>query len=435
MKKQVFLIFLLLFFVLSGVNCVRNYNPFSLKSEQKNNGTAPPDSFVTCPQTDIPWPSLANSPWPKALRTAQGMARTPLIGPRTGEILWQIPLIREVEAHPVIGPDGTIYVCTEQDTSYTGLLYAVSPEGQVKWTFRPPKYSGNFQGCIMVASDSTIYVGTYSGTFYALHPNGTVKWYCELGSPNVEYGNNIGLDGTIYTTTMDGYLHAINPDGTQKWKAWGISGFESDPSVSVGVISISPDGQSLYLQGKDYTLNAVSTKDGSVLWQKKMNFTEGGIGPPVVDSQGNIYCAGTDNTTGSYLFSFDPSGKERWRYKYSKGTTYTYMTSGIVLDSKGCVYFSAGSYLYSLDYAGNVRWIRGNGNWGASYRPLLCDGKDIIYYIPGDGILRGFNRDGTVIFQKQLDEWNTEIGAIGENGVLYTPTWTNSPSYILIAIR
>lgn len=416
----------LLILILLSFACTREKKPL----EPEKPSAIP----STMPQVDIPWPSLADSPWPMALRTPQAVGRTPFRGPRNGEILWQTSVAEKVLAPPVIGPDGTIYVCVEQDTSRTGILYAVTSEGHIKWTFRPTVgLFAKFAGSPIVGVDSTVYLGTWGGTdigtFYALNPNGTVKWATVLNGATVQYGNNIGLDGTIYTTTTDGFLHAIDPWGSPKWKSFGLAGFESEPSVLMGVISISPDGQTLYLQGLDQSMNAVSAANGSILWQKRMGIKQ--IGPPAVDSQGNIYCAGTDSTSGSYLFSFYPSGKERWRFQYSAQRDG--IRSGITIDREGHIYFQSGS-LYSLDYSGHLRW-KVTTPGGASYCPLICDYEGIIYFMSiMTGLLQGYSHDGDVSFVKQLYENYTDIGAIGENGVLYTASGAHSKAVKLLAV-
>ncbi len=389
----------------------------------------------TMPQVDIPWPSLADSPWPMPLRTPQAVARTHLRGPRIGGTLWEVPLAEKVLAPPVIGPDGTIYVCVHEDTSGSGLLYAVSPDGHIKWKFRPTTRNTHFNSAPIIGVDGTIYVGTYwqmeKSPFYALSPDGNIKWVLELNGGSAQYGNNIGLDGTIYTTTTKGYLQAINPNGTLKWESFGIAGFASTPDLLEAVISIAPDGNTLYLQGLDLSLNALRAEDGNVVWQKKMGIEE--MGPPIVDGQGNIYCGGLDINAGSYLFSLDPSGNERWRFKYSDG--FHGINSGIVMDKAGYLYFQGPGALYSLDYAGHLRWKR-LIPYRASYCPILCDGESNIFTMfILDGAFRTFDLNGNMVLEKQFYANYTVTGAIGNNGVLYTSTGLHSKAINLIAMN
>jgi len=412
MFKKSYLFLLIL--ILLSFACTREKKPL----EPEKPSAIP----STMPQVDIPWPSLAKSPWSLSHRTPQCVARTRLLGPRTGQILWHTPVPRgKALSPPVIGEDGTIYVSVNV-AGYPELplsgLYAISPNGEIKWQFTPPNHLKNEQldGSPMIGADGTIYVASWGNRaysfFYALHPDGTVKWVYKLEAESVEGGNNIGLDGTLYTVTMDGHLHAINPDGTRKWKAYGLAGFQSEPS---GSISISPDGRTLYLGGLDRTLNAVNAADGSMKWRKITGLDYNRV--PMIDFQGHIYCQAIDSL-GHYVFSLDPEGRERWRFKISTSTFPVGLGSDFVMDWDGFLYVFSGSGIYSLDYSGHLRWEKDFGGT-TDLCPLLCDGENVIYGLANNGIIKGFGQDGSLRFQITSDEHGATIGAIGENGVLY----------------
>jgi hypothetical protein len=207
---------------------------------------------VKMPQLDIPWPSLAASPWPLAKRTPQCMARTPYLGPRDGEIEWEASTPGHKQlCPPVIGEDGTIYVTLEGGLSdKPGGLYAVDQNGSVKWHFGVQHEFEKFVGSCAIGADGTIYVSTWGteslGFMYALNPDSTLKWMLDLGSESFEEGNTIGIDGTMYTVTRDGTLHAISPEGKIVWTTEGNGGFYCG-----GSIALSPDGSMLYLEGLD----------------------------------------------------------------------------------------------------------------------------------------------------------------------------------------
>ena len=65
-------------------------------------------------------------------------------------------------AGPAIASDGTVYA---QDVY--GHLYALTPDGGLKWLFNVP---GTGHGSIDVGSDGTIYIGNTTSIF-ALTPN------------------------------------------------------------------------------------------------------------------------------------------------------------------------------------------------------------------------------------------------------------------------
>jgi len=114
-----------------------------------------------------------------------------------GDVEWYAP------PSPVVGADGSIYV-----GSRVGWLYALTPEGSLKWKF---SVGDDYISSPLMGSDGTLYVGTSNNTIYALDPNnGSIKWSL---SPET-YGwiscEVIGSDGILYATCEDGYLYAID---------------------------------------------------------------------------------------------------------------------------------------------------------------------------------------------------------------------------------
>ena len=65
-------------------------------------------------------------------------------------------------------------------------------------------------------SYSTIYVGSWDTYLYAINPDGTLKW--KFKTDGIVSSPTVSIGGTIYVGSFDYYLYAINPDGTQKWK-------------------------------------------------------------------------------------------------------------------------------------------------------------------------------------------------------------------------
>ena len=90
-------------------------------------------------QIDIPWPTLANSPWPMIKHDPQLTGRSPYAGPKIPTIKWTLDLPYGVFSGPVIGEDGTLYVGTRAYLYFVGdttnYFYAINPDGTIKWTF------------------------------------------------------------------------------------------------------------------------------------------------------------------------------------------------------------------------------------------------------------------------------------------------------------
>ena len=105
---------------------------------------------------------------------------------------------------PAIGTDGTIYV-----GSWMGYLYALNPNGTLKWRFQT---GDSLASSPAIGADGTIYVGSSDNYIYALNPDGKLKWNYQTGD-NVASSPAIGADGTVYIGSNDSYLYA-NHGGT-----------------------------------------------------------------------------------------------------------------------------------------------------------------------------------------------------------------------------
>jgi len=405
LRKQIFLIFLLLFFVLSGASCIRNYNPFSLKNGQENNGTTPPDSFVTCPQTDIPWPSLADSPWPMSTVNPQGIARSSYLGPQEGKVLWAIPLVGgATQGGPAIGPDGTIYIGI-------GLnFYAITQEGNIKWCKEGSETFRIYTGPV-VAADSTIYAGVWG--FYALRPDGTVKWVFEVDGYFTEIRPLIGIDGTIYIKNFQGIIYALTPDGNLKWQN------DMGQDLGISYMVASPDGSTIYAPGRDSMLIALDAGSGVLKWSWKTRlfFAAG----PTVDSQGNIYFPGADSTDDKYIYSLDPSGKLRWKFKVKYACNPPY--AGINIDKDGQIYFDWGHFgITSLDYSGRLRWQLDPRD-AYTDCPIICDSENNLYILSVLGpIVWCYCPDGTLKFSVEVPGYagcQLFPAAVSKDGIMY----------------
>jgi len=127
----------------------------------------------------------------------------------TGNQKWKFKVNQPILSTPAVAPDGNVYIAGQEST-----LYALTSGGSLRWSYGT---GGSLVGSIVIGSDGTIYFGSYDNALYAMIPSGTVKWkflttWYILSTPT------IAPDGTIYIGSYDKYMYAVTPAGTLKWK-------------------------------------------------------------------------------------------------------------------------------------------------------------------------------------------------------------------------
>jgi len=120
---------------------------------------------------------------------------------------------------------GTIYFGSDDKH-----LYAVNPNGSLKWKFETNDF---IKSAPVIGSDKTIYFGSYDGFLYALHhENGNLKWKFETGDWII-HSPAIAADGKIYFVSDDKHLYAVNPEGELHRKYFlSFGGISQAPLIS-----------------------------------------------------------------------------------------------------------------------------------------------------------------------------------------------------------
>ena len=319
-----------------------------------------------------------------------------------GSIKWQFEVDGDhMEFRPTIGSDGTIYF---QDDN--GHLYALKPDGSVKWIFQ----GGYPSGPVAVGADNTVYVATDS-TIQAVSSAGTLLWqFTDQGSQVVIGGPAVGPDGKIYAamdllglgaialSPVDGHLVWSNP-GNPRLSEYGQSGLELvfGPAFPGG----PPD--QFYFACDNYTTSSSGhlfsfSVSGNQRWVTPIG--GGSLMPPqmAVAPDGLII-----NGVGAY----DPSnGSVRW-------SAYTALGSGsdfpADIGPDGTVYVAAQYYQSSLaalnGQNGAVLWRI--ANVGARVGPVVSPRNDVVvvgaadnYGLPGS--FKAFTIGGQSLWQINL---------------------------------
>jgi len=302
---------------------------------------------------------------------------------------WQTATGDSVTCSPAVGPDGTVYVGSNDNS-----MYAFGPGGAVKWSHAG---QGIFDtSSAAVGPDGTLYAGNSDGSVYAFNADGTVKWtYAVPGAAGssatgtgISSSPALASDGTVYVHGTDGNLYALTSGGSLKWTAAVAGASYAAPTIAPdGTVYIGTDG------GTVYALNP----DGSQKW----SFATPVAGEPIytaaaIDASGNLYFG----TLSGNVYSLSPSGSLRWSYPVGDG-----VTSAPAL-ANGAVYF--GGYdgnLYALSTgAGALLWKYTLGAQVRASAPAV-DANGTVYIGCYDHNVYALSSSGTLVRTYASDDW------------------------------
>lgn len=361
----------------------------------------------------------------------QGTGRSKYSGPKLGMISDRFNTIGEGGSKftfTVIGPEDYVYLAvgniwSDSLSETNGYLFKYDKNGAPIWTVNLNGY--DLYAAPLIDNNGIIYIGSTDGHLYAINPDGSIKWKfktnseitCGLG------GVAIGFDGTLYFSTVE-TLYAVDRDGTL---VWSLPGYGNTRVV------ISPDGETLYVNNKSIGLDALE-KNGNVKWHYYIDQSNYDI-MPLVDSNGRIYFRTTDSTyavideQGSLIWEFCTGpykNKSIDRIDYSASPTN---------DKMGNFYFLTTNDLFSVDYSGKFRWVvRGVGGSGLH---LTSDVEGNIFLISGNNnMYNAFSISNSGFLNWKL---NLDVGgyifcapSISSDGKMYLVTLPNSHSKLYI---
>jgi len=126
-------------------------------------------------------------------------------------------------------------------------LYAVYPDGTQKWTKDLPD---DINATPVIGSDGSIYIGCDDGNFYSLDQDGNINWSFSAGS-SITNSAAIANNGNIYFTASDGFLYAVNSSGEQVWCCDNAGDFYTSPTIGPDgtIYAVSEDGHLYAIKG------------------------------------------------------------------------------------------------------------------------------------------------------------------------------------------
>lgn len=393
-------------------------------------------------QQHIPWPSLADSPWPFTRGDMQATGRSKYVGPSTNTVIWRKDMPLGILFGPVIGYSDILYTGT--NSVYAGginFLYAIDKNGNNTWTYETELFNPN-NIVPIIAKDSTIYFGSANTNLYALYPNGELKWMIKniiFGTPHCYM--TLAKNGDLYVPSSD-TLVIVNPNGIVKEKRTiaELKGRSIIFSTGGDTIFYFTGGGDLYDAG---AINA-ALLDGSLLWSYE--FATHNLGTPLVDNSNRIYVFGRDTSppNNNFLYCIGPDGLLKWKYPADYG--YDDYDSPTI-DNNGNIIFHSRpsqSFIVSLDYNGNENWVTqlpGDFQHSLIDHGLVCDADGKIYCgSTYEGSFYCLSSEGEILWTLDLEDYDYDTSpAISSDGTLYIGTHQSSlfQNHIrnLIAVR
>ena len=325
---------------------------------------------------------------------------------QSGRIRWRFQADADyIMSRPAVAPDGTVY-----SLDAYGHLYAVDPNGGLKWIFNVP---GSGFGNVSLGSDGTIYTGNTT-LILALAPNGTVKWqFDENPGANKLFGPNVGPDGNLYAVAVQGMGDfSLTPQGTLRW---------STPEDLIKVktviqeIVFGPAGQpQLYFHANDH-LRSIGL-DGTQLFSNpdSLNVAQADA-QPAVAPDGSVYTNLFVATgPGLMLGKFDNQGNRLWTI-FDKFVTPTSILTSPDVGPDGVIYDGRNlNTLYAINPDSSVRWQYTDP--GSLMIPIVSPLNDLIFL---GGATNGQTGFFEAVSTKGALLWNIPLPI--ENGLNVVP--------------
>jgi len=266
--------------------------------------------------------------------------------PQNGRIRWRFQEDFDyILSRPAVGSDGTVY-----SIDPTGHLYALAPDGGLKWIFNASRTGF---GNVSLGPDGTIYIGSTAAIF-ALAPDGTLKWqFNQNPGAFILLGPNVGPDGNIYAVATQGMgIFSLTPQGTLRW---ATPENYSRPIVILQEIVFAPPPESrLYFHANDH-LRGIGL-DGTSLFTYVDGLPQDEH-QPAVAPDGSLYTnLFSAFGPGLMMGKFDGNGNLLWHI-FDRFPTSTNALSAPDVGPDGVIYNGRNlNTLYAINPDSSVRW-------------------------------------------------------------------------------
>ena len=376
-----------------------------------------PTPTVTLTPTITQTPTITftpdpQGPWPMFHHDARHTGLSPYAGPKKGVLAWGYETGSDVDSSPVIGPDGRVYVGSDDER-----LYSIISGGALSWSYFFG-YCKYVRSSPVIGFEGSVYVGLMDhchpidSEFVAMNSNGSLSWSYVSEEGWWRSSPTIGSDGRVYASCTEfgvKNVFAFNSTGSFSW-SYSVSGtgFISSPALD-------SEGR-VYIGSYDNNVYALNST-GSLAW----SYVTGGdvYSSPSIGSDGGVYVGSDDNN----IYALDSTVSLSWSY-VTGGDVY----SSPAIDTDGRIYVgSDDNSIYALDSTGSLSWsYRTGGEWWDSVRSSpAIDADGQIYVGSADRMVYAFNSTGSLSWTYATGGKISSSPAIGSDGRLYVGSQDN----------
>ena len=393
--------------------------------------------------------------WANQGSNSQNTGQSPYESNINGEIAFGIQIADEIVGNLVIDSEGNIYVATKY------VIYSFDSQGNLRWDYSTESLAGNFSGLSIgrdviispSAGDTLYFINQTDGYKYG---SSNIYQASSLFAPIIDSNANLYI-ASEYQYDTNGYKLVKVP-----YKSWEYGGEISlidlgnvkpltSPTVNDDIIVVLSEGRLRVLDAK--TLQTKFIKSGNYASVR-----------PIIGEGNVIYAVLADSivaysSTGSQLWKTKATGgvkgqlvldSEKGLYSInSKGNLYKYdlatgkeylvssleITSGILVENNGDLFFAVNETFYELDSYGNILWksvldskITGNPVMDANGTIYVTSDDNKVYALTQGG-LKDSNLIVLVednILSISIDNQTTGDVSFTLNGVTYVNVFSKS---------
>jgi outer membrane protein assembly factor BamB len=312
--------------------------------------------------TDVAGPVEAQvtaSPDEQTLYVATLGGKLSALSAQDGVTAWTLDLGDRVYSTPCVADDGTIFVGSDAQR-----VFAVSPEGKVKWSLHT---EGEADSGPVLASDGTL-IFAAGRMVYGVTPLGYVKWRF-AARRKVFTAPAVDDRGRVFFGSQDHRAYAVRGDGQPLWST--DLGADVDGAPAIG------DDGSVYMGTDGDEVVRLDAEDGHVLWRAKVGgYVRGTLS---IGRNGDVFAGAYGPTPHAMRLRADDGAVRGTFSIQGTGAREFGVHGGALEDETGVLLFGAqDDALYAIDTSGKLLWrFMSEGDIDAPVT-LLSDGMVVV---------------------------------------------------------